>query len=186
MRFVHAVLWVLVAGVMSAPAASAQTTPNPAGPTAQVREGFWFNGGLGFGSLGCDDCSGRTNGLSGGLSGGGTVSDRLLLGVGTTGWHRSEDGVSLTAGTLDARLRVYPSVSSGFFLTGGMGVGTINASVSGLGSAREKGLGMMLGLGWDVRVAPKVSLTPFWNGFAVRTSNASANVGQLGLGVTVH
>jgi hypothetical protein len=30
-----------------------------------------------------------------------------------------------------------------------------------------------------------VSLTPFWNGIAVRTSNTDANVGQLGLSLTV-
>lgn len=176
----------MVAIVMSATPGAAQTVQGPDGPRPHVREGFWFSGGLGFGSLGCTDCTERSNGLSGGLSGGATLSERVLLGVGTTGWYRSEDGVSLGVGTLDARLRVYPSLSSGFFVTGGAGLGTINASVSGLGSARENGVGMMLGLGWDIRVAPKVSLTPFWNGFAVRTSNANANVGQLGLGITVH
>ncbi len=29
-------------------------------------------------------------------------------------------------------------------------------------------------------------VAPFWNGFAARTSNADANVGQLGLSVTLH
>ena len=48
---------------------------------AQIRDGFWFSGGLGFGTLGCDDCGGRTNGLSGGLSLGGTITPRFLLGV---------------------------------------------------------------------------------------------------------
>jgi hypothetical protein len=77
-------------------------------------------------------------------------------------------------------------VSSGFFVTGGAGLGTINASVSGFGSARENGFGMMLGLGRDVRVAPRISPTPFWNGFAVRTATPNGNVGQLGLGIPVH
>lgn len=45
---------------------------------------------------------------------------------------------------------------------------------------------MLLGLGFDVRVGRNVSLTPFWNGFAVRSPNADANVGQLGVGITVH
>ena len=39
----------------------------------QTRNGFWFSGGLGYGSLGCD---GREGGLSGGLAFGGTLSDR--------------------------------------------------------------------------------------------------------------
>lgn len=151
-----------------------------------AREGFWFNGGLGFGSLGCGTCTERAGGASGGLSLGGTLSDRVLLGVGTTGWYRSEEGVTLSVGTVDARLRFYPNVRSGFFLTGGVGLGSISAGVAGLGTETETGLGVMLGLGWDIRVSPNVSLTPFWNGSAVRTRNADANFGQIGLGVTIH
>ena len=54
------------------------------------------------------------------------------------------------------------------------------------GSASETGPGLMLGLGYDIRVGSSLSLTPFWNGFAVRTSNSDANVGRLGLSLTVH
>jgi hypothetical protein len=152
----------------------------------QDREGFWFSGGFGIGSLGCDNCSGRVNGFSGGLSLGATISERLLVGFGTTGWYRSEDGIWLNAGTWDARVRFYPSVSSGFFLTGGIGIGTISLGLSDFGSERETGMGLVLGVGWDIRVRENLSLTPFWNGAAVRTSNADANFGQLGLNITVH
>ena len=164
-------LWLLIAPVPSA---------------AQERHGFWFNGGLGYGSLGCEDCGSREGGLSGGLSLGGTLSPKLLLGVGTTGWYKDEGRASLTVGTLDARLRWYPSTTGGFFLTTGLGVGSIRASVDGFGSASETGVGLMLGLGYDIRIGGGLSLTPFWNGFAVRTDNADANVGQLGLSLTVH
>jgi hypothetical protein len=58
--------------------------------------------------------------------------------------------------------------------------------VDGFGNNTETGAGALLGLGYDVRVGSNVSLTPFWNGFAVRTSNDDANVGQIGLSVTVH
>jgi hypothetical protein len=152
----------------------------------QIREGFWFNLGFGYGVLGCKDCDGTTGGLTGGLVIGGTLSPRLLLGVGTTGWTRSESGATLTVGTLDARLRFYPSATGGFFLTGGLGVGSIGADVSGFGSASETGVGLVLGLGMDFRVGDNLSLTPFWNGFTIQTSNADANVGQLGLGLTFH
>lgn len=158
----------------------------PLAATAQERHGFWFNGGLGYGSLGCEDCGSREGGLSGGLSLGGTLSPHLLLGVGTTGWYKEESGVSLTTGTLDARLRLYPSSTGGFFLTGGFGIGRISVDAGGFGSASETGPGLMLGLGYDIRVGNSLSLTPFWNGFAVRTSNSDANVGQLGLSLTVH
>ena len=152
---------------------------------AQTRKGFWFNGGLGYGSLGCDGCGGRTGSVSGNLALGGTVSPQILLGVGLSGWTKSELGATLTVGTVDARIRFYPSPAGGFFLTGGIGVGTVSAGFGGVGGS-ETGLGVLLGLGYDVRVAPNVSITPFWNGFAVRTANTSPNVGQLGVGVTVH
>lgn len=151
----------------------------------QVRQGFWFSGGLGYGSLGCDDCDGREGGLSGGLSLGGTLSRTVLFGVGTAGWTREEFGARLTVGTLDARFRFYTSSTGGFFITTGLGIGTIEASGGGF-SDNEVGLGLLLGLGYDFRVGDNVSLTPFWNGYAMRSSDADANVGQLGLAVTLH
>jgi hypothetical protein len=105
---------------------SAITTPVPAmeaiGPSSapqslvrsrRIRDGFWFNLGFGYGVLGCSDCNGTTGGFTGGLALGGTLSPRFLLGVGTTGWTKSESGVTLTVGTLDARLRFYPSATGG-------------------------------------------------------------------------
>jgi len=41
-------------------------------------------------------------------------------------------------------------------------------------------------VGWDIRVGRNVSLTPFWNGFAMANDIADANVGQIGIGVTIH
>ena len=152
----------------------------------QTRQGFWFNVGLGYGSLGCQDCSGREGALSGGLAIGGTLSPKVVIGVGTNGWTKSEGGATLTAGTLTALIRFYPSASGGFFLLGGLGAGTVKVGISGFGSGSETGVGALLGLGYDFRVGDNVSLTPFWNGFAVNTSNTDANVGQIGVGVTVH
>lgn len=152
----------------------------------QTRDGFWFNVGLGFGSLGCENCGDRVNGLTGQLSLGGTVSDHLYLGVGTNGWTKSEDGVTLSVGTLTALVRVYPSATGGFFLTGGLGLGSVDLDVSGLGSDSETGVGVLIGLGYDIRVGSNVSLTPFWNGYAVNHDSGDANVGQLGLSVTLH
>lgn len=117
----------------------------PVAGMAQDRHGFWFNGGPGYGSLGCDNCGSREGGLSGGLSLGGTLSPHVLLGVGTSGWYKEEFGVALTVGTLDARLRFYPSRTGRFFLTTGLGLGTIHASISGLAGDTETGVGFMLG-----------------------------------------
>ncbi len=152
---------------------------------AQTREGFWFNGGLGIGIAGCVGCFGREVGSSGGLSLGGTINERVLLGVGTTGWYKSIDGVALTGGTFDARLRVYPAASSGFFLTAGGGLGSIAVS-DGFVTDSETGVGLLFGLGWDVRVGRNVSLTPFYNGFAVGVDSGTFFVDQFGLSVTLH
>ena len=155
-------------------------------PNRHLREGFWFNAGLGYGSLGCDGCGSRESGLSGGLQLGGTLSQRWLLGGATTGWTKSEGGVTLTVGTVLALVRFYPSERGGFFLEGGLGLGTIHVSVDGFGSESETGGGALLGLGYDIRVGRNVSLTPVWLGFAAQTSDSDANVGQLSLGVTIH
>jgi hypothetical protein len=100
---------------------------SPWQPRLQLREGFWFNAGFGVGSASCVGCVNRYLGPSGGLSLGGTVTPRLLVGGGTTGWVKSIDGEMISGGTLDARIRFYPVVTSGFFLTAGGGLGTISA-----------------------------------------------------------
>jgi hypothetical protein len=152
----------------------------------QLRRGFWFSGGLGYGSLGCEDCGSREGGLSGGLQLGGSLSQKVLLGGATSGWTKDEGGATLTVGTVVALVRFYPSSTGGFFLLGGLGLGTVYAKVDGFGDATETGAGALLGLGYDARIGQNVSLTPFWNGFAVSTSASEANVGQIGLAVTVH
>lgn len=152
---------------------------------ANARDGFWFSGGLGYGSLGCQDCGSREGGVSGGLSLGGTISPRFLLGVGTSGWTKSQQGATLTVGELDARVRFYPQTNGGFFLTGGIGVGSITGSYSGF-SSTETGGAAIFGMGYDIRVAQNTSITPYWNGYAMKNNNTDANVGQVGLAVTLH
>ena len=183
---------------MGGPAASVpETSPSAAGtPTSAQqrhkaeekhrRTGFWFNGGLGYGSLGCENCDGREGAVTGGLAFGGTVSQKVLLGAATTGWAKSESGGQLEVGILVAVIRWYTSATGGFFLLGGLGLGSIHTELAGFGSQTETGVGALLGLGYDIRVGENVSLTPFWNGFGANTDNADANVGQIGLGVTIH
>jgi len=118
-------------------------------------------------------CEGRTGALSGGLALGGALSQKVMLGVGTNGWTKSEFGSTLTVGTLVALIRFYPSPTGGFVLLGGLGLGTVHISAPGLGSATEAAWKQSLGLGYDIRVGSNFSLTPFWNGF-------------VGLGLTVH
>lgn len=152
---------------------------------AQKHDGFWFSGGLGYGSFGCDNCGSREGGVSGGLSLGGTLSQRWLLGVGTSGWTKDEQGARLTVSEIDARVRFYPSTTGGFFVTGGLGYGSVTGSAGGF-SATEDGAGAILGMGYDVRIARNTSITPYWNAYAMKNNNTDANVGQIGLAITLH
>jgi hypothetical protein len=173
--------WLAVCAI-----AAVSVVGNAQAQNAQTRDGFWFSGGLGYGSLGCDNCGSREGAVSGGLSLGGTISPRFLLGVGTSGWTKSEQGATLTVAEIDARVRFYPQARGGFFLTGGIGVGSVTGSVTGFGSNTESGGAAILGMGYDIRVARNTSITPYWNGYAMKNSNTDANVGQIGLAVTLH
>lgn len=152
----------------------------------QTRQGFWFNAGLGGGSLGCDECDTRTNGISGQIALGGTINERLLLGVSSNGWSKSEDGATLTMGSLTAAAHFYPSATGGFYLTGGLGVASLDLGVSGFGSASSTGIAALLGLGYDFRIGKNVSLSPFWNGIGGNFDEGDANFGQIGVGFTWH
>jgi hypothetical protein len=81
---------------------------------------------------------------------------------------------------VDARLRFYPVRTSGFFVTGGVGLGSAKA----LDETRY-GVSTVMGLGWDVPVGSNLSLTPFWNGIGVANWYDYTFAGQLGLGVTI-
>lgn len=152
---------------------------------AHTRSGFWLNFGLGVASYGCEGCDGRESGGAGSLSLGATLSQHVNVGVGVNVWAKEVSGVDLVASTVTAMLRYYPSARGGFFLTGGVGQGSERASVGGA-SLTESGLGVLLGLGVDIRIARNLSLTPFWYGNAMNLDSGNSNFGQLGLGLTVH
>jgi Outer membrane protein beta-barrel domain len=173
---------LLVTTLTAAPA-YAQSGSSAGRP--HTRDGFWFSGGLGVGSLGCQDCDQRETSVSADLSLGGTLDERLLIGGGISGWSKEVDGLTLTVSSLEARVRFYPNGPSGFFLAGGLGLGSIRTAFSGFDDT-QTGVGLTLGVGWDLRVGNNVSLTPYWTGTAVSAGDQDANFGQLGLAVTIH
>lgn len=174
---------LLFAGVVVVPGTA---TAQEASDNPHERSGFFFNGGLGYGTLGCEDCVDREGGLVGTLSFGGTLSQKLLLSGSTYGWTKEENGARLTTSALTASLRFYPSATGGFYLLGGLGYGQVDLDVSGVGSASEGGVAAVLGLGVDLRIGDNVSLTPFLNGVGVSFEDGDANFGQLGLSITTH
>jgi hypothetical protein len=134
--------------------------------------GFWISLGLGGGGLSCWTCEEHdgTNwpGAGGGgyLALGGTVSPKLLVGAEwTTGFifnidEPSENGVAPQAGInlLSAIVQFYP-IARGFHLVAGPALGV--ASITGGGHLIEApGMGVLLGLGYDLRIARKYAITP--------------------------
>lgn len=177
---------LLGAAAFLAPQATVAQEPQSEETNPHARSGFWFNGGVGYGSLGCDGCASREGGIVVSLGAGGTLSQHVLLGAGIDGWTKEEDGTRLTASSLLATLRFYTSETSGFFLRGGLGFGTVEVQTSSFGTENENGGAALLGLGYDFRIGDNVSLTPYLNGVGVTTENTEVNFNQLGLSITVH
>lgn len=175
----------MLAGLLALPQ-TALAQGQQAETNEHVREGFWFNGGLGYGTLGCEDCTDREGGAVGTLSFGGTLSQKVLLAGSTFAWTKTENDVTLTTSAVTATIRFYPSATSGFYLLGGLGVGRVDLEISGFGDAEETGGAAALGLGYDIRVGSNVSLTPFLHGVGITFEDGDANFGQLGLSITTH
>ncbi len=154
-----------------------------------LRHGFWLSGGLGWGTLGCNDCGSRQSGLSGGISLGGTLSQHVQLGLSSNGWAKSQGGATISTGALTALIKLYPLARGGFYLLGGAGVSLFSASASAGGfglTSTTTGEGAVVGLGYDVRVARKLSLTPFASGVGMHFDGGDFNFAQAGLAVTFH
>ncbi len=156
---------------------------------AQTRDGFWVGGGLGYGSLGlgCEGCVdvGRTGGISGYAKLGGTLRSNILLGVEMNGWTKSEAGATVTLGNLSGAAYWYPMANNGLFIKAGAGYSALSAD-DGVDSATDTGFGILGGVGYDIRVGRNMSLTPVANWFRGGFDGGSANVLQIGLGVTSH
>lgn len=171
----------------------------------QERQGFWIGFGGGYGSAhaeaSCEDCQGgdREGSFTGFVKLGGTLNNRVLLGVETNAWIKEQEAVTLTLGSVTGTVTLYPQPSSGFFLKAGAGIsyvstdlqeGTLSVSVS------KTGWGVLAGIGYDVCVGRNVSLTPCVNYHYGKPGDLSAdgetlpgwkqNVVSFELGVTFH
>ena len=156
----------------------------------RTRQGFWFNGGLGWGTADCEACADdRVGGVAGVLALGGTLSQKLVLGASLNAWTKEEGDVTLTLGALTAAVRFYPARTGNLFLLGGLGVssrevkaGTGNVSVT----VSENGTAALAGVGYDLRVGKNLSLTPFANVIGVDFDGQGTGFTQIGLSLTVH
>lgn len=175
-------------------------TPAIAQSTLQPRQGLNISFGFGGGSAGatCSGCdTDRETAPSMYLRIGGAVRPSFVLAGEVNGWSKSEtqQGVegTLTIATVNALAQWYPQPANGFFLSGGLGVGSMKMEIKspGLGSFSDNtnGLGYQVGTGYDIRVAGTFSLTPYVTYFGtaggkVESSNEKldGNVLQFGLG----
>lgn len=183
-RALTAVTAVLVGLALAPQASLSQETGGEGETNSHPRSGFWFNGGLGWGSLGCDGCSEREGGTVLTIGAGGTLSQSVMIGGSLDGWSKEVNGNRLTASTLLGTVRFYPSETGGFFLRGGFGFGTVEVEV-GDAVASDEGGALLLGAGWDFRISDNVSLTPYLNGVGVGTES-EVDFSQLGLSITTH
>ena len=161
------------------PIARAQELP-------QTREGFFIGFGLGWGSYGCSDCDAREGGLAAYLKLGGTLSQRILLGVESGGMTTTAGSARLTTSNVTGFAAYYPSAESGLFFKAGAGISFVEGSLSGVGRSTDTGLGVTLGLGYDTRLKENFSVTPFGNWLYGRVGGISTNVVQVGVGMTWH
>ena len=183
MRRLVTVAWAVVAAI----AIAAQDTH--AQMNTPARDGFFIGLGIGGGSFGCSTCDDRQSGVSGQLKLGATLNSQWLLGVESNAWTKEESGARFTHANVSAMAQFYPVATNGFFLRGGVGVSTLEVSYSSGGSslsARETGLGLTAGLGYDVRVGGNFSVSPYGAFGWGDHEGGTANTFQLGLGVTWH
>ena len=169
----------------------------------QTRNGFTISFGLGGGSAGstCDDCSSeRQSAPSGYLRIGGALRPNLILAGEANAWSKEYDEVgttaTLTIATVNFVAQWYPQPSNGFFLSAGVGTGTMGVEVKiptgGKFSNNTTGFGYQVGTGYDVRLGSNFSLTPFATYFATAGgkfdsgAKVDGNVFHVGLGFTWH
>ena len=151
---------------------------------AQERKGFFFGVGLGYGSF-TESCYGCGGDAIGALSGywrlGGTISERFLLGVESTGWYKDYGYEFVTMGTFTANAYFYPMAGKGLFVKGGAGLANVLGTES-LGV----GFGWQLGAGYDLRVGQKTAVTPTLTFFNGEFSGASEHVIQVALAYSIY
>lgn len=187
---------VLLASLAAAATLQAQGHP-------QTRKGFTISFGFGAGSaeFSCDGCSSdrQTSGSSY-LRIGGAVRPDIILAGQVDAWTKRQNGATLTVGTVDFIVQWYPAVAGGVFVSGGVGVGSINTSVetgAGTLSNSKSGIGYNAGLGYDIRLKRNFSVTPFATYFATSAGNSGslyggggtkidAKVFHFGIGFTWH
>jgi hypothetical protein len=151
------------------------------GPSSNGRDGYSLSLGLGGGSSGvtCAGCAtDRENGASGYLRIGKGMTPTLMMGLELNGWNKTENNVTGRNTMLSAITQWYPSVSNGFFAKAGAGMGRMtieDKSSTPSDKLQSTGFGYQLGMGFDMSIARRWSLTPYVNYLATAGAKAELN-----------
>lgn len=165
-------------------------------------DGFTVSVGVGGGSAGatCEGCStDRQKAPSLYLRLGGAVRPNLVIAGELNGWTKQESSqgfdATITIATVNAVAQWFPQPTGGFFVSGGVGLGSIEVALKanniGTLSNRTNGLGFQVGTGYDIQLTRGFALTPFATYFTTAGGKVESsgekingNVLQAGLGFT--
>jgi len=136
-----------------------------AGSHPHERDGMILGFNLGGGSAGISASgfdSDREGGLGGNFRVGYAFSPQAAAGLEGNMWTKEVDNETWTFSMGAAALTYYPG-ATGFFVRGGVGVGTAEYSLDQGGitySASDDGIGFLLGTGYEWRLGRKFALGP--------------------------
>ena len=162
MRSINIVRTIATVALLASPLAlqaQRRATARPAAAPMHDRSGYSLSLGLGGGSnaLSCAGCvSTRETGASGYLRVGKGMTPSLMAGVELNGWNKSENQATARTGMLSAIAQYYPSLTNGFFVKAGVGVGRTTLednSTPPSSKLQSTGFGYQFGLGYDMSIA---------------------------------
>jgi len=147
----------MAAGLLLAPsgAATAQAQHHR---SPGAHSGVWLSGGLGGGTTSEED-----GGAAGYFRLGGSPSPNVLLGGEVIGLSYDQDGAQVSFGNATFDVLYYPAPAGGFFAKGGVGFASVTVSEDvggGTFTTDEQGLGLTLGVGYDIKIGGNLYLTP--------------------------
>jgi len=151
--------------VLTAILTLATTSVAQAGSHPHERDGVLLGFNLGAGTAGVNFTgvdSDREGGFAGGLRVGYAFTPELAVGLDGTFWSKEVDNETWSFDVGAASLTYYPG-AGGFFVRGGVGVGTMEFKTESGGvtfSASDDGFGFLLGTGYEWRLSQKFALGP--------------------------
>ena len=164
--------------VLSAPlAAQGRAARRAEVAPSNDRAGYSLSLGLGGASTGvsCAGCpTDRENGASGFLRVGKGMSRSVMAGLELNGWNKTENGVTARGTMVSAIAQWYPSMTNGFFTKAGAGMGRLESKTA-TDKLQSTGFAYQLGLGYDMSIARRWSITPYVNYLSTAGAKAQLN-----------